>query len=216
MWLSRSRSSKWLRRLAVGFVILGVSMVLSVIGARPANSASTSSCGADQMLVIPPPNVGSIAEYIDKNHIEPPPSCASLVGINVFEGQGTLASGQKLSGVGVISVDRPSAADEAGIRAERLPPMAAAAELGVGVLVIGALLAFPPAFFAVGLVPKTPDHKAYDVIIAVDADRTRNLGDLETSLRKAVAGETIYLTVIRDGQRKQLQVIAPTSFAATQ
>jgi S1-C subfamily serine protease len=84
--------------------------------------------------------------------------------------------------------------------------------LGLGVVVIGTLLVFPPALFGVGLVPKLHWKTAHDVIVAVDAERTRNICDLEALLRKAKAGEIIYLTVVRDGRREQIQAMAPDGF----
>ena len=54
------------------------------------------------------------------------------------------------------------------------------------------------------MIPDMGSAKAYDVIVAVDAKRTRNINELEDSLRYVQAGEVIYLTIIRDGRRDSL------------
>jgi hypothetical protein len=40
-----------------------------------------------------------------------------------------------------------------------------------------------------------------ELIVAVDAQRTRNVGKLEGALSQAEAGETDYLTVVSGGRR---------------
>ena len=112
----------------------------------------------------------------------------------------------------MTSVDRPGPGDDAGIRAEHIRVLRATAEVGLGALFVGAILFFPPAILAVPLIEPMDGTKAYDVIVAVDAERTRNIGELENSLRNVKSGETIYLTIVRDGQRKELRALAPAIF----
>jgi hypothetical protein len=45
--------------------------------------------------------------------------------------------------------------------------------------------------------------------IAVDAQRTRNVGELESALGQAEPGETVYLTVVSGGRRGQVHVNRP-------
>jgi len=159
-----------------------------------------------------PPNVGSIPEYMHNGGNPAQSSYLPLIGIHVFEGPGKLASGQPLSGISVISVDRPGPGDNAGLRAQHVRVLRAATEVGLGVVCVGATLIFPPAILGVPLIQQMDSATAYDVIVAVDAERTRNIIELEDSLRKVKAGETIYVTIIRDGQREQLRVVAPAIF----
>jgi len=185
-----------------------VSIVLVFGGARPTNADALNSSALNRSEGAPP-NVGSIAEYMDKGGNPSLASYLPLFRIHVFEGRGELASGQQLSGLSVTSVERPGPGEEAGLRAEHVRRLRAATEVGAGVLLVGAILLFPPGVLGVALIPEMGSSKAYDVIVAVDAERTRNINELENSLRKVKAGEIIYVTIIRDGRREQLRVLAP-------
>jgi S1-C subfamily serine protease len=59
---------------------------------------------------------------------------------------------------------------------------------------------FPPVACALA-VNALNIGKSYDVIIAVDGQRTHNVPELLTALKDATAGEPIYLVVIRNGRR---------------
>lgn len=84
-----------------------------------------------------------------------------------------------------------------------------ATKVGLGVFLVGATLFFPPAILGLPLISRMDNSKAYHVIVAVDAEQTRNITELERSLRDAKAGQTIYSTIVRDGRREQLQLTAP-------
>jgi len=127
----------------------------------------------------------------------------------VFRAATRLVSGQQLSGLAVSSVDQEGPGYDAGIRAEHIRAARAAVQVGATVLVIGAAAFFPPAIFGVPLLAQMQTPRAYDVIVAVDAERIQDVSELEYSLRKAMAGETIYLTIIRNGRRMQLQLPMP-------
>lgn len=154
------------------------------------------------------PNLGSVTEYMTEGGNRRT-TYLPILGIKVFAGRGELASGQKLSGMSVTSVDRLGPGDEAGIRDERIRAVSAAMQVGATVLLAGAILAFPPIIVGVQMIPQVDSPKAYDVIVAVDGERTRNINELENCLRSVKTGETIYVTIIRDGQREQLRVLAP-------
>jgi S1-C subfamily serine protease len=62
----------------------------------------------------------------------------------------------------------------------------------------------------VPLLVKMPSPRISDVIVAVDAERIRDISELGDYLRNAKAGETLYLTIIRDGRRVQLGIPIPT------
>ena len=188
--------------------LLTISTVLVLSGAWPSKaagadfSAQSTSQGA-------PPNLGSVTEYMSKGGNPALVSYLPLLGVHVFEGHGDLVSGQRFKGLNVTSIDQGGPADMAGFRAERVQVFRAATEAGASVLLAGAILLFPPAVFGISLIPDKDDVKAYDVIVAVDSVRTRNFNELADSLRNVKAGETIYLTVVRDGAREQLRLVAP-------
>jgi S1-C subfamily serine protease len=48
-----------------------------------------------------------------------------------------------------------------------------------------------------------------EVIIAVDGQRTRDVSDFGEVMGKAEAGESVYLTVVSGGQRRQVAVELP-------
>jgi len=191
--------------------VLGASMLLVLLGAS-SGFASPPGSNACEKSQPPPPHIGSLAEYMGRDPGEWEPSYVSRVGIQIIEDRARLASGQMMAGLSVISVEPLSLAEDAGIRSERVPTATAAEQLGLSVAVIGSMLFFPPAALGVAMIPKLHWNKARDVIVAVDAERTRNICDLEASLRNAKAGEIIYLTVVRNGQREQLQIVVPSGF----
>src|SRR5579872_2354024 len=187
--------------IALALVCSGVSIGL----ADAPNSAASDSSTAT------PPNVGSVDDYMNNlMYSRAPsvkPSYVPRLGIAVIQNEAKLVSGQKLSGLAVTSVDQSGPAYDAGIRAQRVQIRKAAEQVGVVTLVAGAGLFFPPALLGIPLVAKKMGSpKAYDVIVAIDAERIRDVTELENSLHNAKAGETIYMTIIREGQRLQLRI----------
>ena len=51
--------------------------------------------------------------------------------------------------------------------------------------------------------------QSLDLIIAVDGQRTRNVGELESALSQTEPGETVYLTIVTVGRREQVRVNLP-------
>ena len=197
----------WLR----GIALIGIIFLSTPFGSCEALAASyppsTSSASGEAAQTL-----GSIGDYLGKDPNELPPSFEGLLGIEVFETRAGVTSGQSVDGIGVISVAESSPADAAGLRSARPTPLAAAEQMGVGVLAVGTIVAFPPALFGVGLIPKLNFAKTYDVIVAVDSARTRSVHELEAAFRRAHAGQPIYLTIIRGGRRRQLRMMTPEGF----
>jgi hypothetical protein len=198
----------WSRSIGKVRCLLVASLVLGFGYAFQSDAAAMDPSAPDCSRNITP-NVGSLNEYVDNKSALRSSSYLPLIGIDVVESRGNLGTGQQLRGLSVTSVDRSGPSDNAGIRAERVRPLRAATEVGMAILLVGATLAFPPAILGAPLVPAMESAKESDVIIAVDAVRTRNVGELQNSLREVTAGETIYLTIIRGGKREQLRVFAP-------
>jgi hypothetical protein len=181
------------------FEVASTSLVLADVTDSTALDAST------------PSNLGSIGEYA-RDTGAPQSAIAAyvpLLGISVFNGSGKLVSGQVLSGLVVTTVDQWGVGYAGGIRGQHLQISRASAQLGVIVFVVGAAAIFPPAMLGIPLLAKMPSPKISDVIVAVDAERIRDVSELGDYLRNTKAGETLYLTIIRDGRRVQLGVPIP-------
>ena len=184
---------------------LAVALIFELASLNLVLADVTDSTALDASM---PPNLGSIGEYAQDTG-SPESEIASyfpLVGICVFSGIGKLASGQVLSGLVVTSVDKWGIGYAGGIRGEHLQMARASAQLGMIVLVVGATAVFPPAMLGLPLLAKLPSPKSSDVIVAVDAERIRDVSEFANYLRHTKAGEILYLTIIRDGRRVQLRV----------
>jgi len=69
---------------------------------------------------------------------------------------------------------------------------------------------FPPTAVLGAMVMKQGRiGQSHELIIAVDAQRTRNVGELESALSQTEPGETVYLTVVSGGRREQVHVNPP-------
>jgi S1-C subfamily serine protease len=56
----------------------------------------------------------------------------------------------------------------------------------------------------------------YDLIIAIDGGRVRDIFDLDDSLHDLKPGEIVYFTIVRNRRREQISVSLPTpNWAAT-
>jgi S1-C subfamily serine protease len=200
--------------------LISLSIALALVcGSVSIGLADATNSGATDSSISVPPNLGSVDDYVKNREYPYPgsalPSYVPLLGISVFRNEGKLASGQRLSGLAVTSVDKSSPAYDAGIRAQRLKKTKVAAQIGAAALCVGASVFFPPAVIGIPLLARNMGSpRAYDVIVAIDAERIRDVNELENSLRYVKAGETIYVTIIREGQRVQLRVPMPAVVSA--
>jgi S1-C subfamily serine protease len=205
--LEKAKPHRLIRQLALS---LAVALLFELGGVSFGLADVTNSAALDSST---PPNLGSIGEYARETGA-PQSAIASyvpLLGISVFSGNGRLATGQELGGLIVTSVDQSGVGYAGGIRGEHLQMGRASAQLGMIVVVVGAAAIFPPAMLGIPLLAKMPSPKISDVIVAIDAERIRDVSELGEYLHNAKAGETLYLTVIRDGRRVQLGVPIPTA-----
>lgn len=104
----------------------------------------------------------------------------------------------------VIGVTPGSPAAKAGLHAYSQT----ARNVLEGVAVAGALV-FPPAVLLAPIIASVPIQESYDLIIAVDGWRVMDFTEFEDHLHDLQPGEIVYLSVIRDGERKQIQVQIP-------
>jgi len=124
-----------------------------------------------------------------------------LLGITVGNGEGKLRDGRRFDGVEIVEVIPGSPAATAGLKSQRRP-VQAAMTVATGL----ASLIFPPAIMGVSIIDSIHLGESHELIIAVDAMRTRNVLELAAALGQARPGETVYLTVVHNGQREQLPV----------
>jgi S1-C subfamily serine protease len=167
------------------------------VGATITGAGPSASDGQSQGL-------GSVEDYLEDD-----PSCTGpykvpSIGIEVSNGRSELKSGVRLDGIEVCQVlpDSPGAA--AGLQGRR-----AAVQVALVALTVGGLF-FPPAAVLGAMVMKQSGiGEPHVLIIAVDAQRTRKVGELESALGQAEPGETVYLTVVSGGRREQVHVNLP-------
>lgn len=154
----------------------------------------------DSELIGPP--IGSLNDFMSGGDITSP------LGFEVREDKRRLKSGGEAEGLLVIEVFAGSPAARAGLHAYR-QVMRTALETAA---VAGAIF-FPPAVLLVPVVDQVRFGESYDLIIGVDGSRVTNFLDFQDRLHDVQAGEIVYLSVLRNGVRKQIQVPIPANFA---
>jgi S1-C subfamily serine protease len=145
------------------------------------------------------PNVRSLDEYMQGGTIE-----VSPLGLELRQDQRELKSDESAKGLLIVAVTKGSPAANAGLEAVQEAPR----QVLAGIAVVGSM-AFPPAIILLPLFASLPIGQDGDLIIAVDGSRVRNVIDFEGAIHDAQPGEIIYLTIIRDGSRLQVQVNIP-------
>jgi S1-C subfamily serine protease len=145
------------------------------------------------------PNVRSLDEYMKGGALE-----VSPLGLELRQDQRELKSGESAKGLLIVAVTKGSPAANAGLKAGQEAPR----QVLTGIAVAGSMV-FPPAIILLPLFASLPIGQDGDLIIAMDGSRVRNVLDFEDAIHDAQPGEIIYLTIIRDGSRLQVQVNIP-------
>lgn len=104
-----------------------------------------------------------------------------MIGLQVEDGKSKL-DGRAVNGVAITKVWPDSPAARAGLKGWRAVQMVKAVHLEI-----------------------------YDLIIAVDSGRVRDVFDLDDSLHDLELGEIVYFTIVRDHRREQVPVSLPTA-----
>jgi S1-C subfamily serine protease len=119
------------------------------------------------------------------------------LGISVQRIESHSTPGRDIVGLEIVSVDRDSPAEHAGLKGRR-----GMTKLGATGATAGALMA-PLDIVTMPLLKKAGQlGQTGDLILAIDDRRVASEIDLETALEDSKPGDTIYLTVtrvVRDG-----------------
>lgn len=149
------------------------------------------------------PRLYSLQDFVSQGSDQSP------IGVELREDRTKLKSGQEVTGLAVISVRKDSPAAKAGLKS-----YSGAAHLLLDGATVAAALFFPPAIVAVTIIDQTRVGESFDLIIAIDGRRVRNVLDFEDVMREDKPGDTVYLTVVRGGQRMQVKVLIPQDSAS--
>ncbi len=147
---------------------------------------------------MPPEQLKNLQEYDSGTEL------FTTLGMRLREDRRALNTGEEADGLLITGVIKNSPAAEAGLHAYN----AAGHNMMTGVAMAGAMM-FPPAILLVPLLDYTSIGETYDLIIGIDGGRVRNFLDYQDRTRDLMPGETMYVSVIRDGKRLQLTMTAP-------
>ena len=103
--------------------------------------------------------------------------------------------------VGVVPGSLGAAAGPKG-REQRVQTLVTA-----GILVASTI--FPPAIPAVAVLGSSEIGEFHEFLIAVDGVRIHDVIEFGEALNQAEPGEIVYLTIVVDSQRKQIQLVLP-------
>jgi S1-C subfamily serine protease len=147
--------------------------------------------------------LGSVDDYLQDDPDSTGTYKVPVIGIEISNGRSELEN-VRFAGIEIYQVvpDSPGAA--AGLQGRRAAVQVAQVALTVGVLF------FPPAVMLGAIVMQQSGiGQSRDLIIAVDAQRTRNVCELENALSQTEPGETVYLTIVTGGRREQVRLNLP-------
>ncbi len=133
-----------------------------------------------------------------------------LIGITVDDDI-VKREGHWVEGVIIVKVLNNSPAARAGLRGQQA---AVQNVLEAGVVVCSVF--FPPGFMALPIIEESGIGKSYDLIIAVDGERVRDVLGFDDALEKAEPGEILYLSIIRGSHHWQIPVPIPRGRQTTQ
>lgn len=174
-------------------------------GTTAPNSDDLTRYQYDQDPELAAPNVGSLQDFVAEGDETSP------IGVELRETTRKLNSGEEAEGLLIVKVERDSAAAKAGLR----PYRRVAHNMLTGAA-IGAAMVFPPAILILPIIDYTQLGESYDMIIGVDGARVTNFIDFEERMRNIQPGELVYLSVVRNGKRVQIQVpVQPVASSAT-
>jgi S1-C subfamily serine protease len=146
-------------------------------------------------------HLGSVDDYLSTKPDFPDVYEVAQLGIDVKNGESTLQSIYQFDGVEIVGVLPGGPGAAAGLKGERRQVQA--------IMTIGLFAAsmfFPPAVMGLAVLESSGIGESHEFIIAVDGIRTHDINDFGAALSQAAPGEIVYLTVVSNRQRRQLQV----------
>jgi hypothetical protein len=133
----------------------------------------------------------------------------SPIGLGLREARRKLATGEEIDGLLIVEVSEGSPAAGAGLHAYSHKAKDAISALAM----LASMAVMPPAVLLIPIIDAVPVGESYDLIIGVDGARVRNFLDFQERTQYLKPGETVYLSVMRDGRRLQFRVPVPRDTA---
>ncbi len=119
-----------------------------------------------------------------------------------------LNSGETISGLTIVSIKKGGPAAQAGLQTYH-NRVKKAFEFAS----IAGSFFFPPAIVLAPLLDASRAGDHYDMIVGIDGYRVRDVLDFADCLRDVQPNQPIYLSVVRDGVRTQMQIKMPDIFS---
>jgi PDZ domain len=177
--------------------------------ATPSSSELSPSAGCDQD---PDTSVGEAgilpgpASYMAQNpDLDGDDVVTSWIGVSLSPDSRKLKSGEYIDGLLIVDVQAGSPAAKAGLQ----PLIEGKARTAAEIATLAVGVVFPPAMVGVAVISSTEFDQSYDMIIGVDGDRITNVLDFADHLCMVQPGEIVYLSIVRNGQRRQVPVFIP-------
>jgi PDZ domain len=148
------------------------------------------------------PPIGSLNDFMSEGDITSP------LGFVVREDKRRLKSGREAEGLLIVDVFAGSPAARAGLHPYR-QTMRNALETAA---IAGAMFC-PPVVLLVPVFDQVHLGESYDLIIGIDGSRVTNFLDFEDHLRDVQAGEIVYFSIVRNGERMQVPVSVPDNLS---
>jgi S1-C subfamily serine protease len=168
-----------------------------IVGATIAAVVPSASYGESHEL-------GSVDDYLENDPDFTAAYEVSSIGIEVSNGRSKLKNGVRFAGIEIHQVVPGGPGAAAGLQGRR-----ATAKVAQVALIVGGLL-FPLATTLAAIVmQRSGIGRSHEFIIAVDAQRTRNISEFENALSQTEPGQTVYLTIVTEGRREQVRLNLP-------
>jgi hypothetical protein len=148
------------------------------------------------------PPIGSLDDFMSEGNITSP------LGFVVREDKRRLKSGREVDGLLIVDVFAGSPAAHAGLHPYRQTVRDALETAAIA----GAMFC-PPVVLLVPVFDQVHVGESYDLIIGIDGSRVTNFLDFEDHLRDVQAGEIVYFSIVRNGERMQVPVSVPDNLA---
>ena len=144
------------------------------------------------------PPIGTLQDFMSEGDITSP------LGMEVREDRRRVKGGGEAEGLLIVDVFAGSPAAHAGLH-----PYHRAMRDALETAAVAGALFCPPVVLLVPVFDQVHVGESYDLIVGVDGSRVTNFLDFEERMRDVQAGEIVYLSVIRNGERKQIPVPVP-------